>query len=142
MSSRKIPLTDVKTATTDPQTLASPTSLQSKWYVLTLDSDTGRILSLKDRKTGFELADATVQFGLFDAVNETIAESSNESRRLGDPRLDLFNASMENYDRVHDDQDCWVRDWPAKRVTAECTQTLTAVSAVGAVLTRRFRAPA
>lgn len=89
-----------------------PGWLQSPYFRLEFDTNTGRITGLIDRATGRQLVDATSPWGFFGFVRETVDETKI------DPALRYRGRELMmdmNWDHLHLNQPGWQADWPALR---------------------------
>jgi alpha-mannosidase len=115
--------------------------VESEHFALRFDPASGRIRSLEHRASGRECVDASSEWDLFGPVRESVAMPSAEAQAAGDLRYDLFQVTETTYQRVHDDECCWNRNWPARHERGELVRVATRVDPEGAHLIRTFRLP-
>jgi hypothetical protein len=139
---KRLPLAALPKATVAAGVTAGADRIASPHFTLNFDSASGRVLALRHLASGRECLDAASGWDLFGPVRETVAQRSEKSRACGDPRYDLFSVTEQEFQRVHDDEDCWNHDWPARREKPEQTLRVeTRVDAEGAHLVRALRMP-
>jgi hypothetical protein len=115
-------------------------SIRSPHFEISFEAGTGRIFSLKILAHGRECLDAASTSEFFGPVRETVALSSDKSNAVGDPRYDLFQVTEREFQRVHDDEDCWNHAWSAQYERPPRAERVeTRVDAEGAHLVRFFR---
>lgn len=85
--------------------------LETPYYTVTLNPDTGRICQLYHKESGRELMDASSEWSFFELVRETIDPRQHpENRRTLFPRdVDLCNENIS----------MWNHGWKARRAGAE-----------------------
>jgi hypothetical protein len=114
-------------------------SVESRHFVLRFDPVSGRILSLQHCASGRECVDADNDWEFFGPVRETVGTPSAEAHAAGDLRYDLFQVTERTFQRVHDDEILWNRNWLARHERAELVRVATRVDPEGAHLVRAFR---
>lgn len=85
--------------------------LETPYYMVKLETESGKILQITDKKSGRNLLDESRGYALFEPVRESIdAERDDTTRETLFPRdVDLGNRSISQ----------WNHEWHAKRLTAE-----------------------
>jgi len=137
---KKISLQQLPPAVVPSGVSAHGGSLVSPYFAMEFDAATGRVTSLKHLASGRECVAAASPWDLFGPVRETVAQRSEKSRGCGDPRYDLYSVTESDFQRVHDDEDCWNHNWPARHEKpAEVVRIETRVDALGAHLVRTYR---
>jgi hypothetical protein len=133
------PLSKLPRASVAPGVTVSEVGIESPHFALAFDPANARITSLQHRVSGRECANSSSEWDLFGAVRETVAQRSDKSRAVGDPRYDLFQVSEAEYQRIHEDGDCWNHTWLARRERpGQLVRVQTRVDAEGAHLFRAF----
>lgn len=89
--------------------------LQSPSFRLEFDPKSGRILSLKNRKTGRELADAGSRWPFFGFVTESVDPAAHASAGPHGGRDAFYTFDWE---LLHADAAHWHTDWPVRRAAA------------------------
>lgn len=108
--------------------------IDTPFYTLTYNADTGRILGLVDKKTGWQLIDTESEWTLFQYVRET-PDPLRQIRH----RESLFHRDV---DSCNYSISCWKREWTADRRGAEKLVFLSAERHdSGATLTLIWEAP-
>lgn len=137
---KRLALEQLPPAAVTAGVLARPECIASPHFALKFEPATGRVCSLKHLASGRECVEASSGSDLFGPVRETIAQRSKKSRACGDPRFDLFSVTEQDFQRVHDDEDCWNHAWPARHEQpGQVVRVETRVDAEGAHLIRVFR---
>jgi hypothetical protein len=140
---KTLPLATLPLANVAAGVEASTDSIMSPHFALAFNPATGRVRSLhsleKHRAAGRELVNPASPWDLFGPVRETVAMPSAEARATGDLRYDLFQVTEAIYQRVHDDEILWNRNWLARHERAELMRVTTRADAEGAHLVRAFR---
>jgi hypothetical protein len=113
--------------------------VESRHFGLKFDPVSGRILSLQHRASSRECVDSDSDWEFFGPVRETVAAPSAEALAAGDLRYDLFQVTETTFQRVHDDEILWNRNWLARHERAELMRVTTRADAEGAHLVRAFR---
>ncbi|MFC5530701.1 glycosyl hydrolase-related protein [Cohnella yongneupensis] len=85
--------------------------IDTPFYTLTYDGNTGRLLGLVDKKTSWQMIDTSSEWTLFQYVRETPNPLHQRSHRES-----LFHRDV---DSCNYSISCWKRDWTADRRGAE-----------------------
>jgi len=108
--------------------------IDTPYYTLTYDGDTGRLLGLVDKKTGWQMIDTSSQWTLFQYVRET-----PDPLRQRRHRESLFHRDV---DSCNYSVSCWKQGWTADRRGAEKLLSLKADRHdSGVTLTLEWQAP-
>ena len=138
MSWITVDLENLRPADPPPAAVVSDHSLKTTHHELVFDPKTGRILTLRDRRLGITINDASSPWDLCGFVRETVAELNERAVKLKDPREAFF---ASDWAAIHENRSCWIPDWKANR---EGPTELVSVQAErcpeGARLIRRYRA--
>ncbi len=111
---KKLTIADIPRANFTHGLRKAPGIVESRFWRLTYNAETGVIKSLLHLESGRECFDKTQAWDLFGPVHETVSAQSQKSRELRDPRYDLFHVSEADFDEVvHSDMDGWATDWKA-----------------------------
>jgi hypothetical protein len=133
------PLATLPRAAVAPGIAAESSRIQSSWFSLSFEPHTARIVSLQHRASGRDLVKAASEWECFGPVRETVAYRSEKSLVAGDPRYDLFQVAEAEFQKVHEDEPCWNRNWPARRERpSRLARVQTHVDAEGAHLQRVY----
>ena len=133
------PMSKLPRASVAPGVTAAKDGIASPHFALTFDPATARITSLQHCASGRQSVNSALEWELFGPVRETIAQRSDRSREVGDPRYDLFQVSEAEYQRIHEDGDCWNHAWPARRDRpSQLVRVQTRVDAEGAHFLRSY----
>ncbi len=136
---REWPLEKLPRATVATGDSARANFICSPHFALEFEPATGRVCSLKHLASGRECVNAASDWELFGPVRETVAQRGDKSRACGDPRYDLYSVNEQEFQRVHDNEDCWNHAWPARHDKPErVVRVETRVDAEGAHLVRVF----
>lgn len=89
--------------------------IQSPFFRLGFDAETGRILSLRDRRIDREIVDGESAVPFFGFVTETVDPSAHDHGTPHGGRDAFFTLDWE---MIHADTSHWRSEWPASRAAA------------------------
>lgn len=113
-----VPLEETKATVSEAEVIIEDGKIETAFYKLTYDADTGRLLGLVDKKTGWQMLDTSSRWTLFQYVRETV-----DPLRQRNHRESLFHRDV---DSCNYSISCWKREWKADRRGAEKLVSLTA----------------
>ncbi|HEX4084932.1 MAG TPA: hypothetical protein VHY22_08480 [Chthoniobacteraceae bacterium] len=123
-----VPVAELKQAQAEASLGAGEGFIESPFYRLEFDPETGRILALHDKRLGLQWIDQASPWQFFGLVQETV--------RDGGGRDAFFDFDWEKIPYGHS---CWKPDWPAQRLAPARLQSLaTRIEPDGASVTFRW----
>jgi hypothetical protein len=136
---RQIPIAEVLQKEISSEIKITESAMETRYYRLTFNPETGHINSLVDIDQDDELIDSGSEWQFFEPVIESMQEMTDRAIEQRDPRESFCELDFEKW---HDGSPCWNNAWKAKYERPHRLCSLeTYKTPEGAVLKRKWAGP-